>query len=218
MKFIKYIFLSLVASSCAQGVPLNIMLAKEHVVHYYESGNFEADCATMVDNALVYLQDHEHAFDESKTIVFDIDDTLLLYFEHLKSVGFCAQCPQCNYNAYYNWLEKGNAVEVRQIKRLYDYAAQYGYHIVFLSGRPERYKEETIKNLALHGYTVFDRIILRSEAEKGIPIARFKAQWRAALVESGYSIVASVGDQPTDFVGGNTGYVVHIPNYLYISR
>ena len=34
-------------------------------------------------------------------------------------------------------------------------------------------------------------------------------------MKDGYSIVATVGDQWSDFEGGHTGYKVKLPNYLY---
>jgi len=197
--------------------PLSLMQAQQAIIHHYESGEFAAECAQAIDAGLLYLQKHEHQFNEHKTIVFDIDDTIFSYYDHLKNKSFCTYCPNCGFNAYFDWLQKAEAVEIAHVKRLYDYCVNKGYHIILLSGRQERYKQQTLSNLVLRGYTTFDRIILKSEHEKQLPASLFKAKHRAALVAEGFIIVASVGDQATDFVGGNTGYAIRLPNYIYTS-
>jgi len=35
-------------------------------------------------------------------------------------------------------------------------------------------------------------------------------------VKKGYEIIANIGDQWSDLVGGNSGYKIKLPNYLYL--
>ena len=77
-------------------------------------------------------------------------------------------------------------------------------------------REATRRNLIEQGYTKFDTLIVRSEAERNLSAASFKLQKRNELVKNGYDIIASVGDQQSDFEGGNTGYEIKLPNYLYL--
>jgi predicted secreted acid phosphatase len=91
--------------------------------------------------------------------------------------------------------------------------------LFFLSGRPDKLYDATVENLMLHGYTTFDRVILRSVDEgNGLSAAKYKAAKRASLVKEGFAIVGCVGDQESDFEGSYTGYKVNIPNYTHILK
>ena len=81
-----------------------------------------------------------------------------------------------------------------------------------LCGTPS---QATLKNFDVHGITGFERLITRTPEEKNKKVGAYKSAWRKKLVQEGHIIVGCVGDQLSDFEGGNTGYRVKIPNYLY---
>ena len=56
---------------------------------------------------------------------------------------------------------------------------------------------------------------MKDEADQNVTTAQYKLEQRRELEEQGYSIVATIGDQWSDFDGGHSGYVVKLPNYLY---
>jgi predicted secreted acid phosphatase len=88
--------------------------------------------------------------------------------------------------------------------------------VIFLTGRYQEVYEATIKNLVNRGFTKFDTLIVRSNEEKSIPAAEFKTRKREEIVARGYNVIASVGDQWSDLVGGNAGIKIKLPNYLYL--
>ena len=51
--------------------------------------------------------------------------------------------------------------------------------------------------------------------QRVITVREQRCEQRKDLEERGYTIVATVGDQWSDFGGGSTGYMVKLPNYLY---
>lgn len=45
---------------------------------------------------------------------------------------------------------------------------------------------------------------------------QFKFESRARLQEEGFEIVATIGDQESDFFGGHCGFATKLPNLLYV--
>jgi HAD superfamily, subfamily IIIB (Acid phosphatase) len=109
-------------------LPLNLSLAKEEVIHYYESGNFEQECKESIDEALLYFKEHECSFTEKKTIIFDIDDTALSWFTTLKDIDFCLNCGVRLFNEL---AAQADMPLNMQVKRLYDYCVAQSYSIIF---------------------------------------------------------------------------------------
>ena len=75
--------------------------------------------------------------------------------------------------------------------------------------------DATQKNLLLYGYNNFDTLICKP-GDINTKTGEFKARVRNELSLKGLEIIISVGDQESDFEGGNTGLKVKIPNYLYL--
>lgn len=94
---------------------------------------------------------------------------------------------------------------------------------MFLSGRRQTESNSTEYNLTSAGYTDYDRLIVRGQEDHDKKLSTFKLEQRARLEnEEGLSIVATIGDQWSDFADGSagvepqhTGYVVKLPNYMY---
>jgi len=189
--------------------PINLAIAKNDVERYYESCEYAKEVKIVVQQALKYFKTHH--FERGAVVIFDIDDTLLSDYCEMKQLSF-GFVPKLNHE----WILKAVADEVPHIKVLYDYCITAGYDIVLISGRNETEREATIKNLTNHGFTGFKQLILRNSAEKNLTALAYKSAHRKELVASGAHIVGCIGDQLSDLRGGNTGYQVKIPNYMYI--
>lgn len=195
--------------------PINLRIAKNQVIEYYESGAFEQECKQIIDQTIHYLKSNKDHFSDSKSIIFDVDDTVLLAFYHLKTLDFCDYCGDRLFNEF---VYRADAPTILAVKQLYDYCVNNNYHIFFLTSRNEELCDATIKNLALHGYTQFERLICKSHNEKHLKAVQYKTLKRTELVNAGYDIVACIGDQPTDLEGPHVGYAVKIPNYIHILK
>lgn len=216
MKVIKLILLLAVASLltfCSSSAPtlqvMNLGAAKNAVQGYYESGEFDRECANVINDAINHIDGK--SFDGKSAVVFDIDETALSNYEHTKKIGFGFVL-----NLWNEWQQKGIAPAIKETKRFYDYLISKKIHVIFLTGRDEAVREATKRNLITQGYTEFDTLIVRAENERKIPAAEFKAAKREKLVKLGYNIIGCIGDQWSDLVGGNTGYKIKLPNYLYL--
>lgn len=204
------IFLFISCNSSESTIKLvNLDAAKNAVQNYYESGTFDKECSKIIDDAIEHIE--RTKIIDKAAVVFDIDETALSNYEHTKSIGF-GYIP----NFWNNWVKEGKAKAIKETKRFYDYLISKNIHVIFISGRYAELREATLKNLIEQGYTKFDTVITRTKEEQNIPAAEFKAKKREELVKKGYEIIANIGDQWSDLVGGNSGYKIKLPNYLYL--
>lgn len=199
--------------SCNSSEPtikiINLDAAKNAVQNYYESGLFDYECSKVIDDAINHIS--KIKINEKSAVVFDVDETALSNYEYIKSIGFGFRMDLWN-----NWVREGKAKSILQTKRFYDYLISKNIRVIFITGRNEEERTSTIRNLIEQGYTKFDTLIARKKEERNIPAAEFKALKREELVRKGYEIIANIGDQWSDLVGGNSGYKIKLPNYLYL--
>ncbi|MFA7229425.1 MAG: HAD family acid phosphatase [Melioribacteraceae bacterium] len=202
---------SLLLTHCSPAVkqPVNLGAAKIEVQEYYESGGFERECSAIIDDAINHFK--QNPSESNSAVIFDIDETALSNYQYTKEIGF-----GYIHKSWKDWQQKSGAPAIQSVKRLYDYLISKSTHIVFLTGRDSEEREATERNLRHLGYNKFDTLIVRSEAERSLTAAAFKLEKRKELIDKGYKIAASVGDQLSDFFGGETGYKIMIPNYLYL--
>ena len=146
----------------------------------------------------------------NSVVIFDVDDTALSNYDFIKSMDF-GYVP----SLWQSYLDKGNAPVNPQVKILYDYLVDRRIKIIFLTGRSYKDYESTYKNLKNAGYIEFDTLIVKSKDQLEESASDYKNIERLALSELGYKIIGCVGDQDSDFKGGNTGIDVKLPNYLY---
>lgn len=188
---------------------INLSIAKKQVQEYYESGRFDRECSKIIDEAILTLD--KMVVKEKSAVIFDVDETALSNYNYTKEIGF-----GYNYNTWNEWQQKGIAPVISQSKRFYDYLVSRKIHVIFLTGREDFVRESTRRNLIEKGYEQFDTLIVRNKDGDKISAASFKSSKRENLIKSGYIIIGCIGDQESDFVGGNTGIIIKLPNYLYL--
>lgn len=188
---------------------MNLGEAKNAVQAYYESGEFDRECEKIIDGAIDQIDGIK--LSGKSVVVFDIDETALSNYEYTKEIGFGYV-----YKLWNEWQQKGIAPAIKDTKRFYDHLISKNIHVIFVTGRNSEVGEATKKNLIEQGYAKFDTLIIRSDREHKILAAEWKAGKRRELVSKGYNIIACIGDQWSDLVGGNTGIKIKLPSYLYL--
>ena len=188
---------------------MNLGAAKNAVQAYYESGEYDHECSKIIDDAISHLNGEK--VNNKSAVIFDIDETALSNYDQTKSIGFGYISKMWN-----QYILEGKAPAIKETKRFYDYLISRNIHVIFLTGRLKEFYDATKRNLINQGYTKFDTLIVRNDKERKIPAAEFKTEKREQLVKNGYDIIACIGDQWSDLVGGNTGFKIKLPNYLYL--
>jgi len=201
------IFISIILG--CKDEPMNLSTARQHVKDYYESGKYDEELNSIIENA----KDEFESVDikENSVVLFDVDDTALSGYDIGKKMGF-----GYDFEIVREWEMKGVAPVIPQVKGLYDYLIDRGAKVIFLTGRRNASYAATFKNLKDQGYTLFDTLITRSDSEYKTPPLDYKNSKRVELTKKGYTIIGTVGDQWSDLEGQFHGVQVKIPNYLYL--
>jgi acid phosphatase len=215
---------ALLASACAhqnaavRGVP-NLFDAQRAVQQYIESGSYEADFARVARDAQAWME-RRAAQVAKPAIVLDIDETSLSNWPAYKVNGWVRitggdcnleQGP-CGLRA---WQGLGRSRALGPTLTLVRRARALGVAVFFISGRPATLQESTERNLREQGYE-WDEVILLPAGAAPFPSAvDFKAPARRKIVERGFTILLSMGDQDSDLRGGYAERTFKLPNPVY---
>lgn len=207
--FILTLSLTLFLFSCATEKPVNISISREEVKQYYESGNYDEELNTVIENAKRKFDKVE--FKKNSVVIFDVDETALDNYGLAEEMGFGYV-----YEMNKQWNAEKKAPAIPQVKELYDFFLLKGSKVIFLTGRNFYEYEVTYQNLVKEGYTVFDTLITQIGDETKMKAKDFKSGKRIWLTKQGYDIAGTVGDQWSDLEGEYHGIQIKIPNYLYL--
>ncbi len=82
-------------------------------------------------------------------------------------------------------------------------AKDRGAAIFFITGRGETQRAATERNLQAGGYTGYTQLVMEPHGTHYVSAADFKAPQRAQIEQQGYTIIANIGDQPSDRMLGS---------------
>jgi hypothetical protein len=160
---------------------------------------------------------------EKLALVMDIDETTLTNYCELKREGFgMIWAP---YNAWE--VSPAASMAIPGALRLFNEARAAGVAVFFITGRsgvpdphwahaPADQTAPTARNLEAAGFHGWTGLILRNGPEGRMKGIAFKSSERRKIVENGYRIVLSMGDQWSDLLGDPQADVsVKLPNPFY---
>jgi predicted secreted acid phosphatase len=205
--------LSAVAAACflagvALAQPPNIDELKQQLLAYQTSGDYERGLAAVAARARAYIEAHAAGVTKP-ALVLDIDETALSNWPRIVADDFgyipsgaCNRLPKgpCGAAA---WELKGVAPVIAPTLKLFNAARAKGVAVFFITGRGEDERAATIRNLRRAGYRGWTRLIMKPPGLKVKSAADFKAPERAKIAAQGYTVIANMGDQPSDLAGGN---------------
>jgi hypothetical protein len=87
--------------------------------------------------------------------------------------------------------------------------------VFFITGRPESQRAATERNLQAAGFGGYARLNLVPPGAHFASAADFKAPIRAGIEQAGYTIIANMGDQPSDLLGGHAERKYLLPDPFY---
>ncbi len=204
----------------ASSEPANVGDAKIAATLYHDSGAYERDLASAAAPANAWLTQRAPSATRP-AIVFDIDETALSNWEVIKADEFgrvipgpCAHLPDgpCGWEA---WDLRSQDKPIDATLQLYRHARSLNVPVFFITGRSESQRRATERNLRKVGYDSFQQLIMPANGAKYASAADFKAPQRAAIEQAGYTIIANVGDQPSDLAGGHAEKTFLLPDPFY---
>ena len=209
------IALSSSASAQSRSVP-NLPEAQRQVGEYISSGRYDRDVAKIVASARVWL-DKSARTAAKPAIVLDIDETALSNWPALKLNGWVRitdgpcdlKTAPCGVRA---WQAMAQSKAIAPTLALARRARELGVEIFFITGRPERLRDATERNLREQGFQ-WKAILFRPQNEDSV--VEFKTAERRKITEQGYTIILNLGDQESDLKGGYAERTFKLPNPSY---
>lgn len=199
------------------GEPRNIDAVKQQLVHYHDCS--ESDCylpqlERQDKTALNLLQQSIAAArpGDKLALVLDIDETSLSNWSVETHDDF-AYIP-----ADFDFCVQLHCSRVIAPTLQLFHAAQKDHVAVFfITGRPEHQRANTEANLREQGYDGWQHLYLRPDDHAaGQTTVDYKSAMRRLIVQQGYRIVLSVGDQRSDLTGDpQADHSVKLPNPFY---
>ncbi|CAI9100478.1 OLC1v1037591C1 [Oldenlandia corymbosa var. corymbosa] len=169
------------------------------VKDYVSGYRYTSDSEAVADASIAFAKTVKLSGDGKDVWVFDIDETLLTNLPYYADHGFGSEIfDEESFNA---WVDLAEAPALPASLRLYRELQQLGFTIVLLTGRDESQREATGKNLYYAGYSNWERLFLRGPSDKGKTATIYKSEKRKKLVDEGYRIQGSSGDQWSDLQG-----------------
>jgi predicted secreted acid phosphatase len=215
---------ALAASTAPEPVPLaqpaNVGEAKLAALAYHDSGAYERDLAAVASQASAWLA-HRASQVSRPALVLDVDDTALSNWEVILADNFgriieggCTALPEgpCGWAS---WDLLGRDPPLAPALRTFQQARALGVAVFFVSGRPEAQRAATERNLREAGYAGYAGMFMVPDGAHYAHSADFKAPVRARIEAEGYTIVANMGDQPSDLAGGHAERTFLLPNPFY---
>jgi acid phosphatase len=200
--------------------PANIGDLKFAAMDYYNSGAYLTDLHLAAGPAIAWITEEAPRVDRP-AVVFDIDETALSNWEAIKANDFgrvidgpCNKLPEgpCGWRA---WDLRAQSTVIQPTMDIFTAARDRGAAIFFITGRDETQRAATERNLQAVGYTGYMQLIMEPPGAHYVSAADFKAPQRAQIEQRGYTIIANVGDQPSDLDGGFSERTYLLPDPFY---
>ncbi|MFF4350095.1 HAD family acid phosphatase [Streptomyces sp. NPDC001530] len=154
---------------------------------------WQRDVQAVIDQAMPYVEERTaHADGQKLALVFDIDNTTLE-------------------TDFHPWYELPTPA-VKASLELARYAHSRGVAIFFVTARPGIIASETKWNLKSVGYPV-SGLYVRDLPDLFDEVSAYKTSKRAEIESLGYTIIANVGNNTSDLVGGHAERTYKLPDY-----
>ena len=200
--------------------PANLGDLKFDATDYYDSGAYLTDLQLATAPAVAWITEETQRVDRP-AVVFDIDETALSNWEAIKANDFgrgidgpCNRPPQgpCGWLA---WDLRAQSTVIQPTMDIFNTAKDRGTAIFFITGRNQPQRAATERNLQAVGYTGYTQLIMEPTGAHYVSAADFKAPQRAQIEQGGFTIIANVGDQPSDLDGGFAERTYLLPDPFY---
>jgi predicted secreted acid phosphatase len=200
--------------------PANVGDAMIAARAYHDSGAYERDLATVGRKAGDWLASRAAAV-ARPALVLDIDETALSNWEILRLDDFGRPIDggcvppfngPCGWAA---WDQLGRDPAISPTLRVFQQASALKVTIFFITGRPESQRTATERNLAAAGFVGYQNLFMVPDGAHFASAANFKAPIRTDIEKQGYTIIANMGDQPFDLMGGHSEKDFLLPDPFY---
>ncbi|MEV0416241.1 HAD family acid phosphatase [Streptomyces sp. NPDC050448] len=157
-------------------------------------GMWKRDVAAVMATARPYVEQRiaQSPAGEKPAIVLDIDNSSL--------------------ETDFHWFWTFPTPAISEVRDLTQYANERGVAIIFVTARPGIIHSLTEHNLKAVGYPVSD-LYVRDLPALFSEVSAYKTAKRAEIEARGYTIIANIGNNNSDLVGGHAERTFKLPDY-----
>jgi len=194
--------------------PRNLSSLKAEIVAYVDTGAYRTDLKAAVAPAQAYMLERVARREpgERLVVVLDIDETALSNISHMRAFDF-GYLP-AEWDA---WVARGEAPAIAPVREFFQAARALGVEVIFITGRRERDRPGTEKNLRAEGFGDYAALWFKPDSAK-ITTEQFKTETRKKIQAAGRVIIANVGDQESDLAGGFAEQAFKLPAPFYETK
>jgi hypothetical protein len=214
--------------------PPNLEFIKRELL-YYRCTKYDDDIAAVLAEARKFIEKRAPQV-ENPAIVLDIDETSLSNWTRIKMNDFgyipLGRCDVTKAKDILReacgdegWKKSGKAPAIKATLELFNFAKCRSASspanckpiaVFFVTGRynDPGAQEMTETNLTNALYKDWDGIYMRGRETEGQPVSRPKTAARQEISKK-YTIIANIGDQDIDLVGGYAERTFKLPNPFY---
>ncbi|MFJ1602236.1 HAD family acid phosphatase [Streptomyces sp. NPDC088253] len=181
------------AAGTAAAAPARTAVSATATTAAVDYATWQGDVKAVIDQARPYVEQRTaNAAGQKLALVFDIDNTTLE-------------------TDFHPWYELPTPA-VKPSLDLARYARSRGVDIFFISARPGIISSLTQWNLTTVGYPV-SGLYTRDLPDLFDEVSAYKTSKRAEIESLGYTIIANVGNNDSDLVGGHAERTFKLPDY-----
>jgi predicted secreted acid phosphatase len=223
-------FLSALFVSCAatepsgfitvSSQPTNVGDAGIAAKQYHDSGAYERDLEVVANQASSWIK-LRAVTAHQPALVLDIDETALSNWEILtrddfgRPIAGPADLASAGPWGWAAWDQLGRDPAIQPTLQVFRVARTANVTVFFISGRPENQRTATVRNLRAAGFGDYAKLFLAPNSAHFASAADFKTPVRIQIERLGYTIIANMGDQPSDLLGGHAERKFLLPDPFY---
>lgn len=194
--------------------PRNIYLLKADISAYVDTGAYSQDIAAVVGQARTWIDQRagQKKPGERLAIVLDIDETMISNLPLIRRLDY-GYVP----DTWNTWVASAQCPPIEPVRAAYQAALAKGISVMIITGRRERDRDGTVANLKAAGYPAYASISFKPDDSKETT-ASFKLSVRRRLAAEGYTLIANIGDQDSDFAGGGAERDFKLPDPFYLTK
>lgn len=224
------VFLCALLASCASSEqsgfvtvtsqPANVGDAGIAALRYHDSGAYQRDLQIVANQAAGWIKARS-ASAQRPALVLDIDETALSNWEIIKRDDFGrpiagpADLASAGPWGWAAWDQLGRDPAIQPTLQVFRVARGANVAVFFISGRPESQRAATERNLRAVGFGDYAKLFLTTNGAHFASAADFKTPVRIQIERLGYTIIANMGDQPSDLLGGHAEKKFLLPDPFY---
>ena len=167
------------------------------------------------------IPSHFRGVRQRPALVLDIDETALSNWEIIQRDDFGrpiagpADLASAGPWGWASWDLLGRDPAIEPTLQVFRAARAANVDVFFITGRPESQRAATERNLRAVGFGDYAKLFMVPNSAHFASAADFKTPVRIQIERLGYTIIANMGDQPSDLLGGHAKKKFLLPDPFY---